>query len=506
MSKSSDFNLRNYGITILFLLLTGVVGSVYIATRQEVVSGIRTDYYEANNLRFAKNQIVTTYRPNPWRWHFAAIASACLYGVVLTLKVELPTKNKSATIPLVDLDTIGVDFTDTLTKSSLAIQANGLQLLGASTKRLLSVGQKTGRFVHLRLTPTPVRDLIDDIIHDRTWLSKLLKKHVLFAGKTRQGKTMMVKYAILEYVKQYPTGWLRICDPNYGKRGIDGEEPNTWMDLPLEYISGADPSNRFDDIFSAVRSEYDDLRKRMSANAAYARGKQKGVSGAALTKLEQDAVCIPSLLVLDEFPSIVAEAKRRGTLADFLDQIQELLTQGLSYNKRLYLLAQSTAVNMIELELSKQDQLCKCLIQDVAERKRELTDIGVEDSALVRSKVKALRRKGHRVAVVDIGESDPRIQIIPNLSWIGQVSFRLRNPTLEWWESYYVHNPENQAWLADRAKRVVAGEKGVSPLSSNNRAEIMQRFGGMKTDNTDPRYANYFKIKWKQLVESAQNP
>lgn len=447
-------------------------------------------------IRSAKDGVLTPRleawsRPTKHRGVFLFGMTVCFAGAGLLLAAKVDEE------PLICPATLGDDTIDTL--QVLAGLSN--QVI-AATWQIGAVwatasGKSAARVIHNRLLPAPIKQRVDDALENRDWTSKFMRRNGIIVGLSRSGKTTLTKLLIISFVQENLDGFLRICDRNYGKPDPETGEINNWMGLPIEYIAYRDQ-----DIWDAIDGFHEELDRRRNVGMRLMEAKHRGSLDTEVKKLEEDAVFKPALLLIEELPSLMNCAKSKGKI--FLEkqiaQITDILTQGLGYRMKLVFVTHTLAVGVIHIPLAVRDQIGICLIQDVAQDKSELKEIGFEEVGEVAGRVRDLRKK-HRVAAVQLGETSPGIRVIPDLSWVSNVSFTQSDPLADWWIK--VGTEENIQWLRDRATRMAQGETGISPISSANKGEFRSRFG-IKPDNSDDRYSRKFKPFWENLLHQAQ--
>lgn len=455
--------------------------------------GIRTRKLATPEGGQVVQQYLERYRiPNPNQKFFIVGAALCLVSAGTLSIVTFDDEGEKYSV--LTSDSLGDDFAETVETLShnFSFLVGELAKLGAHKAFL--TGEKTLNLVYLKLTPPQLRNAIEEKLNDLTWIEQILKKSIFLVAKTRDGKTTILKFLILKFIEA-GKGTFLICDINYGKPNEEGEI-NDWMQMPIGFIK-----SEFDEVFAAIESYQQELEYRRKTYKAYAQAKAQNASEKELATLKARLHEEPFLLILEEWIATANEAERRGTLDKVISQVEDGLVMGLGYRMPIIVVAQTLAVGETHITLAMRDQLAIIVLENQAQKIKELNALGCEDAKATKEQVTALRRKGKRVAVVGMGVSDPAVRIVPNLSSLKNVRIAQADPNQQWWQKTYTR--ENQEWLRQKAIAVAKGERGASPISSKNSDELKARFG-IKPDNSEPKYTKYLRPEWERLLKQAK--
>lgn len=251
----------------------------------------------------------------------------------------------------------GQDFSD-------GFQEFGL-CLDSAHELLTSTGHDAAQ-VMLKYVPPAYRPFLEqqaEKLLEEDWLPGMLHRSKMVIGGTGSGKTVLQLLEVYTFLKETDgRGRLLICDVNYGKPiGATGE-PNTWWNLPRDYIVRTDAPS----VFDALKETWDELQARKREAIALAdRKRETELRGETFTERSnfQDWLLLidEGLVTLDAFERIDEELK-----SEALGYIGDLLFEGRAYNVRITFVVQTPLANESGIGRGKLQQMNFLVLGDSA--------------------------------------------------------------------------------------------------------------------------------------------
>jgi hypothetical protein len=169
---------------------------------------------------------------------------------------------------------------------------------------------------------------------DTEWFANWRRRSGIVCGESKDGKSFLLTNIVLAgYVKDHTdteTGKLNasvyICDPDYGS-SHEGEEPNTWLDMPI----GTVVSIKIKDIVNTIVAVSRQVDERADQTAE------------AVSKKLPKPVFDPVLLIVDEEPMVVSSLED-SDLKLVISALANILRRGIKQNITFKLGTQTLAV------------------------------------------------------------------------------------------------------------------------------------------------------------------
>lgn len=469
MTSPNNLTLRHICILSASILSAGAFGFAALSFAETADFAIKPT--EANYL-INRRQFPLPSREMCW-----LLMGGCLVGVG-----AIATGRDNQGQPLIDFqaDRLAEDLADTANICSGVVGGAIATVTAKGLDFALIAGKKTAKTIYLHTAPQKLKDALEELEAERTWFDKFLSApHNRLAGKTRSGKTILTFKLLIDYlIKHEGHCDLLIADINYGKPDEDGRL-NDWLGIPSAYIR-----TEFEEIERAISQEVEELNRRRRIC------KEAAQSGKKLTEKLS-----PRLILIDEFDSTSEELKD----GDFLKHIRALLKQGAGYGIKAIVIGQSLAVGESGISLATGEQMGIALLGENTTKSNEVGYFKADTQSLI-EKAKKIKKANKRPIVVQLGEGEPRVQIVPSLSGIHNVRIAIpeeTDPDLYWWKSIFTS--EKKAWLEDLATRYIQGEI-KSPLKS----EVCKGFGVQFGSRGGSRYTEYIKPAWERAVKKAE--
>jgi hypothetical protein len=256
---------------------------------------------------------------------------------------------------------------------------------------------------------------------DTTWFERFLKRSGIVCGESGDGKSFLLNYALLLFMQNSPNGEILIGDMDYGS-SHEGAEPNTWQGLtPNQHILIS-----ADKIKAAIArvSTIVDKRAEVTAEFTYRKAKGKDTS-------DLDMNNHPLLLIVDEFPALMATITEAAEKEAIVVQVANILRRGLKQNVRFLLGTQSLAVKDIAIQGSIIRQLETVILWRAAGIKENYSNLGLSPGEIEKiiTEIKAVPRKvGSKRPCVTLLEKNLSIKAVPEIQMnSGQVAYDAPN-------------------------------------------------------------------------------
>ncbi|MEP0872418.1 hypothetical protein NDA01_21620 [Trichocoleus desertorum AS-A10] len=463
---SKPLKLQHFGVGAFFGLSACATGFL-VAGMQK----IQTPQFVPNPSGYGIQVIET---PTPHRDLYLAGFMGCTIGAAATLHPKLKINGDR----LVNPDTFKAD-----TLELIQLLGEGLNdVSGSAFQGLIKwmtrgSGKQLAKTIYVKCAPPALKDAVEEMVKDKTWFKEFLRRHVWLVAKTRAGKTVLLLYLLLVFIQEWPDGYFTICDINFKKPNEAGEV-NDWFGIDQKQFIRVEYAT----IKQTIYEEWLDLHQRRQYCMQLPTG--------------QKAKLQPSLLILEEMPAFMRQAEIVGKMMNTDEKSQillwlgDLFTFGLGYGKRVVIVSQNSAVGENGINQANQDQLCVALLGRTAVKSQEVKKFAGDDAANLIARVKDLRRRGHRAAIVQVGDDDPAVRVIPNIN-VNNVRLEFKpfeDPDYCWWIETYT--PEVQEWLLSLAKQYLNKE-----IKSPLKTEIAPYFE-VQVTNQDARYNRFVKEAW----------
>lgn len=454
--------------------------------QEEIVGGFKPTQMQTTNGQVVPGYAVERWKvPTRFRVIYLALMAGCLGGVGLLAVVADDEGNT-----LLDLETLAGDIPDTVLALSHAANQLTAGAIQEGVDWALISGKRTAKFVFLRTAPTPIKDWVKDLERNNTWLSRFYKVHKMkrIVGRSRGGKTT-IALAVYAHCLEASNGEIdiNICDRNYGKPNEEGEI-NDWLGTPLAYIHDTDEK-----IEAALDAEFEHLETRIRAYKSAA--KPGGAPVPPELKRER-------LFVIDEQDSTQEELNDgEGVQGPYSRKLKRLLDQGAGYGMGALIVGQELSVKESGISRALRSKMSTLMVSDYCLKPYKVQDFGIpkEDYDPLIEQCKRLRRANKRWAIVELGDADPVVVVVPDLSHVQNIRVAIEAPQdadLIWWTETYT--PDVQMWLEDLARRYTAKE-----IKSPLKLEVCVKFG-VRLDNRDTRYRRFVRPAWESALNKAQ--
>ena len=391
-------------------------------------------------------------------------------------------------------------LSDDIKETSQVLSNNlgcALEFVSGRGFKFLFGKQSVARTVAMSVLPVPIRDFIQEKVTNHNWFDQLLNesRHYVICGATGDGKSMLLFAIILAFIKRDNGAGrdrLAISDINYGKPDEHGNI-NTWMEIDRKIISV-----NINEIMATGRSIVAELRECREAGVKAAEALSRG-DQAEHDRIKPSVRKGNTLWIIEELIAtrLTLENADKKLLQEFDDIRQEIRLYGRGFGFKMCEILQYLNANHDGINLGQRQNICIILLKSMASSADTVKKVFSNHEELSARFREYLKRFKY-LAMVQLGEGDPQILEIPDLSYVNQTSLRSPVDPVDTWLSN-VWTEENQQWIAETIAN------GKSPLSSSPeiRAEFKSRFK-IELSNDDARYVRLKEVinQQKQLVEA----
>lgn len=241
---------------------------------------------------------------------------------------------------------------------------------------------------------------------------KFLKQpHNWVCGKTNGGKTFLLLRLVKDWIAANPSGRVYVLDRNFGKPDRVTGEVFDWNGLPQSIIYSKD-----EEIITVLQKMNADLEKTIGGFDQFAR---------KLSNVRPEL--INTLIVVTEWNALVDNSKagKDPKTSPAVEAMRPILQQGNGYKFKAVLDGQNIAVGESGISEALREQISICLVGSTS------CDLGIVGELGGTNKQKekiveectALRKAGKRACVIQLGEGEPVVGVVPEMPWLRNFRF-----------------------------------------------------------------------------------